>query len=115
MGRSKEEIRQEISKWFGYNLNRPLDDIRPCYRFDISCPGTVPPAFIAFFESDDYESAVRNAISLGGDADTLACIAGSLAEAYYKVIPDEIIAETRRRLPEAFLDIIDEFYTAIED
>ena len=114
-GRSKEEIRQEISKWFGYNLNRPLDDIRPCYRFDISCPGTVPPAFIAFFESDDYESAVRNAISLGGDADTLACIAGSLAEAYYKVIPDEIIAETRRRLPEAFLDIIDEFYTAIED
>ena len=113
-GRSKEDIRREISKWFGYNLNRPLDAIRPCYRFDISCQGTIPPAFISFFESHDHESAVRNAISLGGDADTLACIAGSLAEAFYKHIPEPIIEETRQRLPHEFLDIIDEFYLALE-
>ncbi len=113
-GSSKAHIREEIYRWFGYNLNCALDNLRPAYRFDISCQGTVPPAFIAFFESTDYESAVRNAVSLGGDADTLACIAGALAEAFYKEIPAEIIKETRSRLPQDFLDIIDEFYQVVE-
>jgi ADP-ribosylglycohydrolase len=109
-GASKENIRTEILKWFGYDLTPKLEDIQPAYRFTISCQGTVPPAFISFMDSEDYESAVRNAVSLGGDADTLACIAGGLAEAYYKEIPDWIIEETRKRLPQEFLDIIDEFY-----
>ena len=109
-GVSKDRIRQEILKWFGYDLTPHMGDIQPAYRFTITCQGTVPPAFIAFLDSDDYESAVRNAVSLGGDADTLACIAGALAEAYYKEIPAEIIEETRKRLPQEFLDIIDEFY-----
>jgi len=65
-------------------------------------------------ESKDYESAIRNAVSLGGDADTLACITGALAEAFYGVVPDEIIRETRKRLPQEFLDIIDEFYLAMK-
>jgi ADP-ribosylglycohydrolase len=114
-GRSKQEIRDEIQKWFGYNLNCCLAEIRPGYRFDITCQGTVPPAFIAFLESEDFESAVRNAVSLGGDADTLACIAGSLAEAFYKKIPSEIVNETRQRLPQEFLDIIDEFYLVLKN
>jgi len=109
-GVSKENIRNEIFKWFGYDLTRHMGEIQPTYRFTITCQGTVPPAFIAFLDSEDYESAVRNAVSLGGDADTLACIAGALAEAYYKEIPAQIIAETRKRLPQEFLDIIDEFY-----
>ncbi len=113
-GCSKDEIRQEIGKWFGYNLNFQLKEIQPGYRFDITCQGTVPPAFIAFLDSEDYESAVRNAVSLGGDADTLACIAGALAEAYYKEIPAEIVSESRRLLPQDFLDIIDEFYQVME-
>lgn len=109
-GCKKKDIRFEIGKWFGYNLNRRLDDIRPCYRFDISCPGTVPPAFIAFFESEDYESAVRNAVSLGGEADTIACISGALAEAFYQDVPTEIIETVRQQLPQKFLEIMDEFY-----
>ena len=87
--------------------------MRPAYRFDISCQGTVPPAFIAFLESKDFESAIRNAISLGGDADTLACIAGSLAEAYYKEIPQWMVAEARSRLPQEFLEVIQAFYRKI--
>ncbi len=114
-GHSKEEIRVEIAKWFRYPLSCSLDEIRPNYHFDESCQGTVPPAFIAFFESKDFESAVRNAISLGGDADTLACISGSLAEAFYGLPPADIIKETRRRLPPEFLTIIDEFYQVLEE
>ena len=112
-GSSKPYIRDEIFRWFGYNLNHSLDDLRPAYRFDISCQGTVPPAFIAFLESKNFESAIRNAISLGGDADTLACIAGSLAEAYYKEIPQWMVAEARSRLPQEFLEVIQAFYRKI--
>ena len=113
-GVSKENIRNEIFKWFGYNLKPHIGEIQPAYRFTITCQGTVPPAFIAFLDSSDYESAVRNAVSLGGDADTLACIAGALAEAYYKEIPAQIVEETRKRLPQDFLDIIDEFYEVMK-
>lgn len=113
-GSSKKEIKEEISNWFGYDLCGCLDEMRPEYRFDVSCQGTVPVAFLSFFESTDYESAVRNAISMGGDADTLACISGSLAEAFYREIPKNIISEARSRLPQEFLDIIDEFYQELE-
>ncbi len=108
-GRSKPEIRSEIAGRFGYDLDRSLDEIRPGYRFDVSCQGSVPEALLSFLESRDYEEAVRNAISLGGDSDTLACIAGGAAHAFYREIPPEIVAGVRRRLPEEFLGILDRF------
>jgi ADP-ribosylglycohydrolase len=108
-GKSKATIKQEISDRFGYNLDRALDDIRPHYRFDISCQGSVPEAIIAFLEGKDFEDAIRKAISLGGDSDTQACIAGGIAQAYYQNIPREIVSDVRKRLPEEFLLIIDEF------
>ncbi|HVL58021.1 MAG TPA: ADP-ribosylglycohydrolase family protein [Burkholderiaceae bacterium] len=98
--RSKQEIRDEIECRFNYRLDAPLDAIRPSYRFDVSCQGSVPQSIIAFLESSDYEDAVRNAISLGGDADTMACIAGAIAEAYYGGVPPAI--------ERAVLDTLDE-------
>jgi ADP-ribosylglycohydrolase len=112
-GASKEEIAREINLWFHYDLSRPLDEIRPSYVFDVSCQGSVPPAITAFLESSDFEDAIRKAVSLGGDADTLACICGSIAEAYYKEVPEVIITEVRKRLPAEFLKIIDAFYARI--
>jgi ADP-ribosylglycohydrolase len=109
-GESKENIKREISQLFHYDLDRTLDDIRPTYSFKISCQDSVPESIIAFLESDDVEDAIRNAISLGGDADTMACIAGGIAEAYYKEIPGHIIEEGRLRLPDEFLEILDRFY-----
>src|SRR3989304_2244161 len=88
--RDKQQIRQEITDRFGYDLNRTVEDIRPKYPFDFSCQGTVPEAIIAFLDSISYEDAVRNAISLGGDSDTLACITGGIAEAFYGGIPPDI-------------------------
>jgi len=88
--KSKQEIRDSIEQLTGYDLGQRLDDIRPSYGFNESCQRTVPQAVIAFFESADYEDAVRKAISLGGDADTLACITGSIAEAFYGGVPDSI-------------------------
>jgi ADP-ribosylglycohydrolase len=89
-GNRKDEIKDRVEEMFGYDLHRRLDDIRPNYHFDESCLGTVPPAMVAFLESQDYEDAVRKAISLGGDADTLACITGAIAEAYYGRVPTPI-------------------------
>ena len=89
-GADKSDIRQYIAKQSGYDLNRTVGQLRPYTKFDSSSQGSVPLAIIAFLDSDDYESAVRNAVSLGGDADTLACIAGGIAEAYYGEIPVHI-------------------------
>lgn len=89
-GAGKEEIRSQITDRFAYNLDRTVDNIRPSYSFDISCRGTVPEAVIAFLDSNSYEDAVRNAVSLGGDSDTLACITGGIAEAFYGEIPANI-------------------------
>lgn len=86
----KAFIRRYVEREFAYDLGRRLDDIRPTYRFDVSCQGSVPEAIIAFLESTDYEDAVRNAISIGGDSDTLACITGSIAEAYYGGVPSAL-------------------------
>ena len=99
-GKPKDGIRDCVEEMYGYDLHRRLDDIRPSYRFDESCQGTVPPAIIAFLESNDYEDAIRKAISLGGDADTLACITGGIAEAFYGGVPTPI---ARRAL-----DLLDE-------
>ncbi len=106
---NKEKIKQEIKDRFTYNLDRTLDEIRPHYSFDISCQGTVPEAIIAFLESQSFEDAIRQGISLGGDSDTIACIVGGIAQAYYQDIPQEILSGVKERLPEEFLIIIDEF------
>ena len=108
-GASKDEIRAGIATRFGYDLDRTVDQIRPTYYFDVTCQGTVPEALIAFFESRDYESAVRLAVSLGGDSDTLAAITGGVAQAFYRVVPNAIVEEVRGRLPEEFREIVDEF------
>jgi ADP-ribosylglycohydrolase len=108
-GADNESIGSEIEDRFGYDLARSLDAIRPVYRFDASCQGSVPESLIAFLESTDCESAVRNAISLGGDADTMACVAGGVAQAFYGAVPEQIAREVRSRLPEGFRDVLDRF------
>jgi ADP-ribosylglycohydrolase len=108
-GQTKEEIRRLISEKFGYDLTPTIDQIRPDYFFDVSCQGSVPQAIIAFLESEDVESAIRLAISLGGDSDTLGCIAGAIAHAYYAEIPPAMEGNVRRRLPREFLAILDAF------
>ena len=113
-GMDKIEIKTQIKDRFGYNLDRTVDKIRPIYSFDISCQGTVPEAIISFLDSDSYEDAIRNAISLGGDSDTLACIAGGIAEAYYGKIPDDIYAKVEEILPPDLMDIIKSFYKKID-
>lgn len=97
--RDKALIRRRIAAEFGYDLDRSIDGIRPDYAFDISCQGTVPEAIIAFLDSVSYEDAVRNAVSLGGDSDTLACITGGIAAAFYGGVPDAIRAGVEARLP----------------
>ena len=84
-GSSKEEIKEYIEKTFGYGLDFRLDDIREEYDFDVSCQGSLPPALVAFFESTDFEDAIRRVISVGGDSDTLGAICGAIAEAYYGI------------------------------
>jgi ADP-ribosylglycohydrolase len=108
-GAPKREIRSELQTRFGYDLQRHIDEIRPEYRFDVSCQGSVPEGIIAFLDSNDFEDAIRNAISLGGDSDTQACIAGGIAAAFYGGVPRDIERQTRARLPEEFLRVIDVF------
>ena len=108
-GRSKDEIKEFITETFNYNLNRKIDEIRPQYRFDESCQGTVPESIIAFLESTDYETSIKLAISLGGDSDTIACITGGIAEAFYKKIPMEIVDRVIEVLPLDILDLIIDF------
>ncbi|OQB25506.1 MAG: ADP-ribosylglycohydrolase [Chloroflexi bacterium ADurb.Bin180] len=97
-GASKAEIREDIETTFGYDLQRTVDQIRPEYRFDVSCQGSVPEAILCFLDSTSWEDAVRNAVSLGGDADTQACIAGGIAEAFYGPVAAEVVREVRERL-----------------
>jgi len=106
---SKDNIRRYIEQEFSYDLHQTLAEIRPHYRFDETCQGSVPQSIIAFLESTDYEDAVRKAVSLGGDADTMACIAGGIAQAFYGSIPSSIITEARQTLDTDLLAIVDEF------
>jgi len=108
-GNQKEKIRQRITEQFGYDLSRSVDDIRPFYSFDISCQGTVPQAITAFLDSSSYEDAVRNAVSLGGDSDTLACITGGIAEAFYGGVPEEIRAKVQEYLTPELWEITEAF------
>jgi len=108
-GEDKETIRKQIETRFGYHLDCSLNDIRSGYCFDVSCQGSVPESIIAFLDAEDFTTAVRNAISLGGDADTMACIAGGIAQAFYKSIPQNLVSQVRRQLPQPLLAVMDQF------
>ena len=115
-GASKKEIRDFVSSKAGYNLDFTLDKIRPGYQFNATCQGSVPQAVVAFLESEHFEHAIRLAISIGGDSDTIACIAGGIASAYYKNIPDEIVDFVYEKLPDDFIGVVkrfDETYGAL--
>jgi len=108
-GKSKDEIKTYISANYGYDLDRSYEFLNRTYSWDSSCQGTVPEAIIAFLESTDFEDAMRKAVSMGGDSDTLACICGGIAEAYYKEIPEAIAAKVWGLLPEIFREVVREF------
>ena len=108
MGESKETIKNYIEDEFGYNLSRILQKIRPVYHMDVTCQGSVPEAIIAFLEATDFEDTVRNAVSIGGDTDTTACIAGSIAEAYYGLMPN-LEEECLKRIPEEMKTVLHRF------
>ena len=109
-GESKEKIRNYIESTFNYNLNMTCDDLRPNYDWESSCQGTVPPAIIAWLDSTDFEQAIRLAVSLGGDSDTLACITGAIAQAYYIDIPDFIVEHILTLLPKSFIQVIEQLH-----
>ena len=104
----KEEICDYIVREFGYDLSCTCDEIRPGYHHMESCQDTVPEAITAFLEGKDFEDVIRTAVSLGGDCDTLTCIAGSMAEAFYGV-PEKLKKACRELLPEEMLEVLDRF------
>jgi ADP-ribosylglycohydrolase len=108
-GHDKENSRTRIKAQFNYDLDRTVSDIRAFYSFDISCQGTVPEAIVAFLDSESYEDAIRNAISLGGDSDTLACITGGMAEAFYGSVPEEIRAKVQEYLTPDLWEVTEAF------
>lgn len=111
---SKAEIKSFVEEHFHYDLNHTIEEIRTHYDFDCSCEGSVPEALMAFLDGEDYESVIRLAVSLGGDSDTQACIAGGIAEAYYGSIPKEIIKKAVHHLPSHFRKVITDFAMVTE-
>lgn len=111
-GSSKEEIKKYIENEFHYDLNRTLDEIRPSFHMHETCQKTVPEAIIAFLEAKDFEDTIRNAVSLGGDTDTLGAITGSIAEAYFG-IPEALRSECRNRINKDMRDVVDTFYSLV--
>ena len=107
-GSTKEEIKAYIVDNFGYDLSRTCDEIRPGYHHVETCQETVPEAITAFLEGESFEDVIRTAVSLGGDCDTLTCIAGSIAEGFYG-IPEELKQECRNRLPEELRKVLDQY------
>ena len=110
-GASKEEIRIYIESNFHYTLDFSIEKLRKIYQFDETCQGSVPQSFYCFLISNSFEDAIRKSISIGGDSDTIACMTGSIAEAFYGSIPSRIIQETNKRLPQEFLNVIKKFET----
>ena len=105
----KAEIKQKIEQECHYNLNSTVSKLQKTYSFDLSCQGSVPQAIICFLEATDFEDAIRNAISIGGDSDTLACMTGAIAEAFYQDIPEKILQETYQRLDGELKTVIEKF------
>ena len=114
-GSGKDEIKRYITETFGYDLNRKVADIKPDYKFDVTCQGSVPESIICFLESDDYESAIRLAVSMGGDADTMGAITGGMACAYYKEMPDKIAGRCLDLLPDDIYDTVIKFQEFVKD
>jgi ADP-ribosylglycohydrolase len=110
MGLSKAEMRDETARRFGYDMNRTIVEIRPEYKYNTTCQGSVPESIIAFLDSSSYEEAIVNAISLGGDADTMACIAGGIAESFYGGVPEKIKAKVAGSLDKSLMDVVNDFY-----
>lgn len=108
-GQPKEQIRAYIESTFGYDLKRTVEEIRPIYTYEISCQKTVPEAIIAFLDSTSFENAIRLAVSLGGDCDTLTCITGGMAQAFYGGVPAEIVEQIYQILPEPLVEITKKF------
>ena len=104
---TNDELNDYIEKTYGYNLHKTYAYWHPIYHWESSCQGTVPQAIIAFLDSTDFEDAIRKAVSLGGDSDTLACITGGIAEAYYKEIPKHMAERTMRIFPQIFNDVLE--------
>ena len=113
-GSTKAEIRDFVETIFDYDLSRTCDEIRPGYRHVESCQETVPEAITAFLEGESFEDVIRTAVSLGGDCDTLTCIAGAMAEAFYGV-PEELKAECRSRLTADLLKVLQQFEERIRE
>lgn len=107
-GCDRNEIRSEIEKRFEYDLQFTCEQIRPTYTWGGTCQDSVPQAIVAFLDGEDYEDSIRNAISIGGDSDTIGCITGSIAEAYFGV-PADLRNSAKNYLPEEFQSIISEF------
>lgn len=114
-GEDKDTIKNFITDRFGYDLSHTLEDIRPHYRFDVTCQGSVPQAIIAFLESITFEDAIRKAVSIGGDSDTIACITGGIAQAYYKDMPSNIVDTVKRKLTPDLLSVVELFYNKYLD
>jgi ADP-ribosylglycohydrolase len=108
-GTAKSGVKEYVEKQFGYDLNEPLDELRRRYSFDVSCQGTVPAALVAFLDAEDYEDAVRKAISVGGDSDTLACITGGIAQAFYGSVPVHIRKKVYELLDDDLRGIVRRF------
>ena len=111
-GKTKSDIRNCITMKYGYDLTRTLGEIRPNYKYDVSCQGSVPEAIIAFLEAEDFEDAIRNAVSIGGDSDTIACIAGAIAHGMWGV-PEEIEEKVRPVLDEFMLSELEKWNKAL--
>lgn len=112
-GASKERIKAVIEERYGYDLSRDYDSVQAIYDFDVTCMGSVPEAIISFLDSNDFEDAIRNAVALGGDADTLAAMTGAIAEAFYG-IPKELLKKSFEYLDNRVTSIIKQFYTMLE-
>lgn len=111
IGADKQEIRTQVTATFDYDLDRTPDEIRPDYRFDVSCQGSVPESIICFLHSESYEDAIRIAASLGGDVDTMAAMAGGIAEAYYGGVPEQLATKGAGYLSDDLSDVVTRFQT----
>ena len=113
-GDSKEKIKKDVSNAFEYEFKNDWQFYRDNYRFDVTCKGTVIQALTVFFESTSFEDCIRKSVLMGGDTDTLACISGSVAEAFYKYIPEDIAMAAMSRIPDEFLVVIKDFYKSMK-
>lgn len=114
IGKTKQEIKNYIETEFSYNLSRNYDEIRKHYKYDVSCQGSVPESIICFLNGNNFEEVIRNAINLGGDTDTMAAIAGSIAEAYYS-IPFLMKIKVKKYIPKPFITVLKDFKKEIKD